>query len=120
MSPKRTTPKTVPSTATLITEPSLFSLSLCLLTVSSGTRSLDETKSPQETCKTEISKEQSSVLCGFREVGVAIEVRIVNSDLVELLGFITCVETGLNQVAKLPVRSCACPALLGRESSTTL
>ena len=54
--------------------------------------------------------EQSSVLaCGFREVTDAIVVRIVNgrrvtvyrSGLVVLLGLITCLETGLGQVAKL-------------------
>ena len=66
--------------------------------------------------------EQSSVLaCGFLEVRDFIEVWIVNehrvivhrSDLVELVGLITCVEGGLGQIAKLLVlvRRCARPAL---------
>ena len=54
--------------------------------------------------------EQSNVLvCVFREVRDFIEVWIVNehrvivhrSDLVELVGLITCVEGGLGQIAKL-------------------
>ena len=62
----------------------------------------------------------------FREVRDFIEVWIVNehrvtvhrSDLVELLGLITCVEGGLGQIAKLLVlvRRCACPALLRQVS----
>ena len=67
--------------------------------------------------------EQSSVLaCGFREVRDAFVVRIVDgrrvvcrSGLVELLGLITCVETGLGQVAKLlGARAEVRLALLGR------
>ena len=71
--------------------------------------------------------ELSSVLVrGFREVG-EIVVRIVDehrvtvhgSDLVEPFGFITCVEGGLGQIAKLLVlvRSGACPALSGQVST---
>ena len=67
--------------ATLITEPSLFSLSLGF---------------------SRWNTQQFSVLsCGFRAVRDVIEVRIVNSDLVELFGLKTCVETGLDQTAKL-------------------
>ena len=64
------------------------------------------------------------LVCVFREVRGFIEVWIVNehrvtilrSDLVELVGLITCVEGGLGQIAKLLVlvRRCACPALLGQ------
>ena len=71
--------------------------------------------------------ELSSVLsCDFRKVGdivvwIANERRVIvhRSDLVELLGLITCVEGGLRQIAKLLVlvRSCACPALLGQASA---
>ena len=63
----------------------------------------------------------------FREVRDFIEVWIVNehrvivhrSDLVELVGLMTCVEGGLGQIAKLLVlvRRCACPALSGQVST---
>ena len=69
--------------------------------------------------------EQSNVLvCALREVRDFIEVWIVNehrvtvhrSDLVELVGLITCVEGGPRQIVKLLVlvRRCACSALLGQ------
>ena len=46
---------------------------------------------------------QSGVLaCGLREVRYAVEVWIVNSDLLELFGLMICVETGLGQLAQLP------------------
>ena len=58
----------------------------------------------------------------FREardvvVRIVDEHRVIvhSSDLVELVGLITCVETGFGQVVL--VWSCACPALLGRVST---
>ena len=56
----------------------------------------------------ENTKQSNVLVCVFREVRDFIEVWIVNehrvtvhrSDLVELLGLITCVEGGLGQIAK--------------------
>ena len=101
------TPNTVPSTflwhRLYNTDHRTFSLfSLCLLTVSRGMRSFDKSKSPQETCKTEIGPHIVGTLVNpvlscvtLKNSEVFLEVWIVNSDLVELLGLIICVETGL-------------------------
>ena len=120
---KRMTPDTVPSTfpwhRLCNTDHRTFSfLSLCLATVSRGMLSwlsLWRANSPWETCETEVSNivgtPNSPVFSRviFGEVRDAIVVRIVDgrrvtvyrSDLVELLGLITCGVRGIGQVAKL-------------------
>ena len=59
--------------------------------------------------------------CDFRKVRDIVVWTVIahRSDLVELFGFITCVESGLVQIAKTarPRAECAWPALLGRGSS---
>ena len=95
--------------------------------------SIWQAKSSRETCETEdanILRIPNSPMFScvfFREVRDFIDVWTVNehrvtvhrSDLVELVGLITCVEGGLGQIAKLLVlvRRCACPALIGQVST---
>ena len=115
---KRMTPDTVPSTLRSTLQhwsQNLLLLSLCLLTVSRSMRSFDKSKSPRETCKTEISPHIVVILVNpvlscvtLEEIRDVIEVWIVDerrvtvyrSGLVELFGLITCVEDGFRHVAR--------------------